>query len=683
MLCRQYQAMETIKRLAEEQLEATSPKRICTESSVEDQCGTTSLQEQPDVPSPKKVCTESIIGDQCNTTSLKEQSDLTSPEKVCTKPNSTGDGSPSLEEQTDRTHSKKVCTGSSVTSEKSDKQEDNFQASGLLEKDVGISAYLMQHQGFRGILKQRYSDFLVYERSKDGVLVKLDDISKPTDFAVQVSNEPDEDYLQDTDKQMLQELLESKDKSKDVIIKLSEDSKDRRTKIHQSIRQVYPGLVSETTDVDGERVIKVTCKDNSKGRKSQNRGGWPKDCPNYCCFVLYKENKDTMDAINLISKLLRKPSHLFSFAGTKDKRAITVQELTAYRMHPSQIFPVNKLLRNMKVGNFRYCKDSLGLGDLTGNHFVITLRNVQGEDDVIENCLSLFRDNGFVNYFGMQRFGSTNIPTHYVGKALLHSDWNLAIELILKPRQGDSEDMSEVRKHWWQTKDAKSTLEKLKNVKSYYLEYSLLKALDKYGDKDPLKVLYAIPKGTRLMYVHSYQSYIWNCILSRRIKSYGMKPIIGDLVQKNNSSKYLTQDNINDYSIYDIVLPLPGYDITYPHNEVADWYKEMLMKDNIHIDGLKHKVRDYSLTGNYRKIIVKSTDSDWSIIRYDDLTIPLALSDLNKLEDSTLSVFFTDGKFKAVKVEFSLPSSSYATMAIREIIKCDTSVAFQRSLNAL
>jgi len=31
------------------------------------------------------------------------------------------------------------------------------------------------------------------------------------------------------------------------------------------------------------------------------------------------------------------------------------------------------------------------------------------------------------------------------------------------------------------------------------------------------------------MYVHSYQSYIWNCVVSRRIREFGLVPRVGDL----------------------------------------------------------------------------------------------------------------------------------------------------------
>jgi tRNA pseudouridine13 synthase len=78
----------------------------------------------------------------------------------------------------------------------------------------------------------------------------------------------------------------------------------------------------------------------------------------------------------------------------------------------------------------------------------------------------------------------------------------------------------------------------------------------------------------RLMYIHAYQSYIWNMVASERVKLHGLKPIIGDLVyDKTKIGKHycniikLDDNNINLYEIDDVVLPLPGHNVVYPNNE--------------------------------------------------------------------------------------------------------------------
>lgn len=38
------------------------------------------------------------------------------------------------------------------------------------------------------------------------------------------------------------------------------------------------------------------------------------------------------------------------------------------------------------------------------------------------------------------------------------------------------------------------------------------------------------------MYIHSYQSYVWNSMVSRRIELYGLKPVPGDLVLKGGTT---------------------------------------------------------------------------------------------------------------------------------------------------
>jgi tRNA(Glu) U13 pseudouridine synthase TruD len=44
------------------------------------------------------------------------------------------------------------------------------------------------------------------------------------------------------------------------------------------------------------------------------------------------------------------------------------------------------------------------------------------------------KNKGFINYYGMQRFGTGSIPTHAVGRCVLNGDWKLAIDYILMPR---------------------------------------------------------------------------------------------------------------------------------------------------------------------------------------------------------------------------------------------------------
>ncbi|XP_032132234.1 pseudouridylate synthase 7 homolog isoform X3 [Sapajus apella] len=529
---------------------------------------------------------------------------------------------------------------------------------GLTEADVGITKFVSSHQGFSGILKERYSDFVVHEIGKDGRISHLNDLSIPVD-----EEDPSEDVftvLTAEEKQRLEELQLFKNKETSVAIEVIEDTKEKRTVIHQAIKSLFPGLETKTEDREGKKYIVAY---HAAGKKAlakvrtaadPRKHSWPKSRGSYCHFVLYKENKDTMDAINVLSRYLR----------------ITAQRLAH----------LNKCLMNFKLGNFSYQKKPLKLGELQGNHFTVVLRNITGTDDQVQQAMNSLKEIGFINYYGMQRFGTTAVPTYQVGRAILQNSWTEVMDLILKPRSGAEKGyLVKCREEWAKTKDPTAALRKLPVKRC--VEGQLLRGLSKYGMKNIVSAFGIIPRNNRLMYIHSYQSYVWNNMVSKRIEDYGLKPVPGDLVLKGATPTYIEEDDVNNYSIHDVVMPLPGFDVIYPKHKIREAYREMLTADNLDIDNMRHKIRDYSLSGAYRKIIIRPQNVSWEVVAYDDPKIPLFNTDVDNLEGKPPPVFASEGKYRALKMDFSLPPSTYATMAIREVLKMDTSIKNQTQLN--
>uniref|UniRef100_A0A9L0S6T3 Pseudouridine synthase 7 n=1 Tax=Equus caballus TaxID=9796 RepID=A0A9L0S6T3_HORSE len=472
-------------------------------------------------------------------------------------------------------------------SEEGDEEEEaesfaDMMKHGLTELDVGITKFVSSHQGFSGILKERYSDFVVHEIGKDGRVSHLDDLSVPVD-----EEAPSEDMLTvltAEEKQRLEELQLFKNKETSVAIEVIEDTKEKRTVIHQAIKSLFPGLETKTEDREGKKYIVAYHTAGRKALANPRKHSWPKSRGSYCHFVLYKENKDTMDAINVLSKYLRVKPNIFSYMGTKDKRAITVQEIAVLKITAQRLAHLNKCLMNFKLGNFSYQKNPLKLGELQGNQFTVVLRNITGTDAQVQQAMNSLKEIGFINYYGMQRFGTTAVPTYQVGRAILQNSWAEVMDLILKPRSGAT-------------------------------------------------------------------------------------------------ATYIEEEDVDNYSIHDVVMPLPGFDVIYPKHKISEAYREMLTADNLDIDNMRHKIRDYSLSGAYRKVVIRPQNVSWEVVAYDDPKIPLFNTDVDNLEGKPPPVFASEGKYRALKMDFALPPSTYATMAIREVLKMDTSIKNQTQLN--
>ena len=84
----------------------------------------------------------------------------------------------------------------------------------------------------------------------------------------------------------------------------------------------------------------------------------------------------------------------------------------------------------MRIGNYSYNSEPVGLGDLSGNHFTLKIRELatieKGMD--LEECVGegirALEERGFVNYFGLQRFGMSGaLPiAPLVGLAMLRGE---------------------------------------------------------------------------------------------------------------------------------------------------------------------------------------------------------------------------------------------------------------------
>lgn len=227
--------------------------------------------------------------------------------------------------------------------------------------------------------------------------------------------------------------------------------KDTRTRVHQEMRRIFASRF-ETMTSDDDTIAILVAPPAPKGRGGVStyhaprvKMGWQELGGEYLHFTMYKENKDTMEVMSFLCSQLRVQPRAFQFSGTKDRRAVTVQRCSAYRIRAEQLAPLNRRLFGSQVGNFDYHARGLELGELGGNEFVITLRDCHfpGEEGLdLENKVSLaqqilggsveaLRIKGYINYYGLQRFGSFSTSTDVVGVKMLQGDYAGAVADVL------------------------------------------------------------------------------------------------------------------------------------------------------------------------------------------------------------------------------------------------------------
>lgn len=131
-----------------------------------------------------------------------------------------------------------------------------------------------------------------------------------------------------------------------------------------------------------------------------------------------KRNQNTAWVASQIARALGLREDAVSYAGLKDRRAVTTQWFSVHI--PNRQMPDLSVVWTDEIELLAHTWNNRKLkhGAHQGNRFVITLRDVVGDRDAIEQRLAVIAAQGVPNYIGPQRFGINN-GNLTAGEALL------------------------------------------------------------------------------------------------------------------------------------------------------------------------------------------------------------------------------------------------------------------------
>jgi len=162
----------------------------------------------------------------------------------------------------------------------------------------------------------------------------------------------------------------------------------------------------------------------------------------------------------------------------------------------------------------------------------------------------------------------------------------------------------------------------------------------------------------------------------------------------NAAVHVVTKEDIasHRFSIFDVLLPLPGSSVLLPQNEIGEYCLGILTEDGLELNNFASCAVQFRTKGQYRRLMQAPGDFQWKIIEYADPDEDLAESEMATFRRSNNKRKFdyygegdpNDGgrSLRALQLKFSLPPGSYATMLLREITKQSTETVFQASLTS-
>lgn len=264
-------------------------------------------------------------------------------------------------------------------------------------------------------------------------------------------------------------------------------------------------------------------------------------------FVIAKVWHRNWEANRLVRRLgsnLRIGRAKIGFAGTKDGRSVSTQLMS----FNAPIEAVQSLtIPDVEILDAYRARRMISIGDLVGNRFKIGVADIDAGVDAKAVCDSvkakLDSIGGFPNFFGIQRFGSVRPITHLIGKDLIRGDFEGAVmRYVANPMDEESSEANDARRALQETRDFERAFREFPMKLSF--ERTMIGHI-KDHPADYVGALRLLPYNLLMMFVHAYQSFLFNRILSERIRK-GMslrEPEVGDLVLPLSKTNVPDHDN--------------------------------------------------------------------------------------------------------------------------------------------
>lgn len=355
-------------------------------------------------------------------------------------------------------------------------------------------------------------------------------------------------------------------------------------------------------------------------------------------FVLVKQDIDTSNALDWIAKLWNIPRNHISIAGSKDKKAITGQRVSIWgiknQFEKGKIEEIN--LPKIKTKSLCMKLNEIRLGNLKGNFFDVVIRDIslnpEETRDRIQSCIKEIENKGgILNSFGTQRFGEIRPITHLVGKELIKGNVREAIKIYIgKVFEEEPSETKIARELYWKTEDPKKTLNLL--PKYLKIEKKLLHSLEKRKN-DYLQAFDSLPIQFRKLFIHAYQSFLFNKYLTLRFENY------------NESLKEAIEGEKKEGKL--IYAPLIGGK-TQLCNQTKEIYNKIFEEQEIDINNFQQpSIIKMGGKGTFRSIGFTPHKTTISEVTHDEY-------------DKTKT---------KVRISFQIQKGSYATVLLREFMK--------------